>query len=294
MAEAAGVSRATVSNYLNGKTARLSETTRRRIAEVIEALGYRPMLGARRLSSRTRSNTVGLVVRRDLAGAFADPYMARVMAGVGASLGAQGLRGLVVTSPPGAEDTDYLLSLARGIVDGFLVFDIDDHDRTLEAFDRHQVPFVAVGRPLEAATYPWVAGDHAGAVYEAVDWLADAGHRAIALVDDGPALVQRHRREGYLAALAAHGLAPDSPSPTAVLTTQDLQVEGPTLVVVDHFEGLLVPGAGWIEAPATEVGRRAATLLTQRIEGGTPGFELLAAAFHPPPIPETQPKRSLV
>jgi len=79
VAQAAGVSRATVSNYLNGKSARLSEGTRQRIAEVVETLGYRPMLGARRLSSRTRSNTVGLVVRRDLAGAFADPYMTRAM-----------------------------------------------------------------------------------------------------------------------------------------------------------------------------------------------------------------------
>jgi len=292
VAQAAGVSRATVSNYLNGKSARLSEGTRLRIAEVVEALGYHPMLGARRLSSRARSNTVGLVVRRDLAGAFADPYMARVMAGVGASLGAQGLRGLVVTSPPGAEDTDYLLSMARGIVDGFLVFDIDDHDRSLEAFDRHGVPFVAVGRPLGAVTYPWVAADHAGAVYEAVGWLAEAGHRAIALVDGGPALVRRHRREGYLAALGAHGLVADPTSLTAALITQDGPLDGVTLVVVDHFEGLLPEGAGWIEAPATEVGRRAAALLTERIEGGTPGFELLAAAFHPPTA--TQSERSLV
>lgn len=288
------MSRATVSNYLNGKSARLSEGTRLRIAEVVEALGYRPMLGARRLSSRTRSNTVGLVVRRDLAGAFADPYMARVMAGVGASLGDQGLRGLVVTSPPGPEDTDYLLSLARGIVDGFLVFDIDDHDRSLEAFTRHQVPFVAVGRPGEAVTYPWVAADHAAAVYQAVTWLAAAGHRRIALVQGTqPALVHRHRREGYLAALAAAGLEADPALPTAALTTQDGQIDGVTLVVVDHFEGLLAAGAGWIDAPATEVGRRAAALLTESIEGRNPGFELLAAAFHPP-THEPKQKRSLV
>lgn len=293
VAREAGVSKATVSHWLNGHWDKLSPETATRLGAVADRLGYRPMLGARRLSSRGRSGTVALLVRRDLAGAFADPFFSQVMAGVGIAFAATGTRGLVVTSPPGpGEDTEYLLSLARGIVDGFLVFDIEDHDRTVEAFLRHGVPFVAVGQPDGPAGFPWVATDHAGAVAQAVGWLADRGHTAIAFeAGPGTLLVNRHRLEGYRSAMAAWSLSLDPPHPTALLRTWARHLAlppppGAEVVLLDAFGETPAAGA-WIEAPSALVGERAAQLLDQRISGASPSCELHPARFHPAyPIPE--------
>lgn len=290
VAREAGVSKATVSNWLNGRSTRLSTETRERLAEVADRLGYRPMLGARRLSSRQPSGTVGLVVRRDLAGVFADPFIARVMEGVARVFTGGHTRGLVVTSPaePG-EDTEYLLSLARGIVDGFLVFDIEDHDRTLEAFVRHDVPFVAVGQPEGPVGFPWVATNHAGAVGEAVAWLVARGHKAISFETNNlDLLVDRHRRRGYVAALHDLGLKPDPSQPTAVLRTLEIHQSRPApsgaeVVLTNAFPGLGPAAGAWIEAPSALIGERAALLLEERLRGRRPSPELHPAVFHPAP-----------
>jgi LacI family transcriptional regulator len=61
VANYAAVSRTTVSFVLNNRTtANISEETRRRIFEAVQALGYRPNAGARVLASQ-RSDWYGLV-----------------------------------------------------------------------------------------------------------------------------------------------------------------------------------------------------------------------------------------
>ena len=48
----AGVSKSTVSNYLNGKYERMSDETKKIISDTIRELGYTPNLSARRLPNR--------------------------------------------------------------------------------------------------------------------------------------------------------------------------------------------------------------------------------------------------
>jgi hypothetical protein len=67
VAHLSGVSKSTVSNVLRG-AGRVSEATRGRVLESIEALGYRPNSLARDLVRR-RSNTIGVVLG-DLANTF--------------------------------------------------------------------------------------------------------------------------------------------------------------------------------------------------------------------------------
>lgn len=69
VAERAGVSRSLVSMYLGGnKKAWLSESTKRRIDEVVKTLGYQPNTLARALRSG-RTNTIGLLM-----GGISDPF----------------------------------------------------------------------------------------------------------------------------------------------------------------------------------------------------------------------------
>jgi len=60
VAEAAGVTAATVSNVVTGNGT-LDDTTRHRVRHVIEELGYQPSMLARNLSAR-QSYTLGLIV----------------------------------------------------------------------------------------------------------------------------------------------------------------------------------------------------------------------------------------
>lgn len=61
VARAAGVSPASISNYLNGRQDRMRADTRARIQQVIEALGYKPNAAARQLKTG-HSPMVGLLV----------------------------------------------------------------------------------------------------------------------------------------------------------------------------------------------------------------------------------------
>ena len=61
VARTAGVSKATVSRYLNGRTDLMTAETAERVRSVIELLNYRPSEVARSLKSR-KTRTVGVIL----------------------------------------------------------------------------------------------------------------------------------------------------------------------------------------------------------------------------------------
>ena len=61
VARAAGISKSTVSQYLNGRYEFMSLETRQRIKQVIEDLGYRPNALARSLKQK-KTHTIAAVV----------------------------------------------------------------------------------------------------------------------------------------------------------------------------------------------------------------------------------------
>lgn len=76
VALAAGVSKTTVSRYLNGKYELMSEKTRLRIAKVVEMTAYRPSDVARALKSR-QSSLVGVIIAD-----ISTPFSSALIAGV--------------------------------------------------------------------------------------------------------------------------------------------------------------------------------------------------------------------
>ena len=76
VAQAAGVSKSTVSRVLSGKTKYMREETRQRVAQAIQELDYRPSSVARSLVSK-RTLTAGLLVSD-----VGNPYYAEVIHGV--------------------------------------------------------------------------------------------------------------------------------------------------------------------------------------------------------------------
>ena len=62
----AGVSKASVSNYLNYRSGKLSKETSDRIAKVIKDCNYIPNFGARRIRKAGLSKTIGIVLKDTL------------------------------------------------------------------------------------------------------------------------------------------------------------------------------------------------------------------------------------
>lgn len=124
VAQAAGVSIATVSRLLNG-TLELPAETKTRIETAIRELNYLPNPHARRLS-RGRSDTIGLVVPD-----IGNPFFGMLVAAVEEEAHRRGLAlSLFATLNPTGRELSHLRLLARNHVDG-LVF-ITNHPNTDE------------------------------------------------------------------------------------------------------------------------------------------------------------------
>ena len=76
IAEQAGVSKTTVSFYLNGKTNKMSKETMERIRQVIEETGYEPNGAARALKTKS-SRMIGVIM-----GDLSQPFSARALQGI--------------------------------------------------------------------------------------------------------------------------------------------------------------------------------------------------------------------
>lgn len=120
VAKQAGVSKTTVSRYLNGRYEYMSEQSRARIAAVIEELGYRPSSLARSLKSRYRY-VLGVVVAD-----ITDPYCARLLRGIAERCAQAGYRILFGDSAGDkSRELDYIQDMLDQSVDGILLDPLD-------------------------------------------------------------------------------------------------------------------------------------------------------------------------
>ena len=206
VAEAAGVSRQTVSNALNSPDL-LRPDTLARVQEAIERLGYSPNRAARSLRTRS-SQLVGLrvdAVVEDSANALMDRFVHSLVE----STKEAGYHVLLFASD---EDSSagYDELLRSAAVDAFVVTDTFRGNPQAAWLTRRGVPFVAFGRPWAepAARHPWVDVDGRAGVVLAVDHLVDRGHRRIAWVGwQKGSFIGEDRRSGWVDRMHEHGLS---------------------------------------------------------------------------------------
>jgi DNA-binding LacI/PurR family transcriptional regulator len=169
VARTSGVSTTTVSNALTGR-GRIAPTTRVRVLEVAERLGYAANPSARGLRIR-RTGALGLFLPDQT---FGLEYYMNLAIGAAA----EALRhGLALTLIPG--------HLTRQIhVDGVVVADPALGDPALVRLAELQVPLVTCERALDPAVVEAgrVESDHTAATKELLDHLAINGARRIALL----------------------------------------------------------------------------------------------------------------
>src|SRR5436190_4234206 len=175
VAEAAGVSRATVSRAFT-RPDMLSADTVRRVMVVAEKIGYVPNHTARALSTGRYGN-VALVVP-DVANPFFPPLIRA------AQLAAEKLDFCVFlgNSDENPEQEEKLVSRFSAQVEGFILASSRLSDERIR-FQATRRPLVLINRDVKGI--PRVLMDSGAGVGEAIDHLAALGHKRIAYIS-GP------------------------------------------------------------------------------------------------------------
>src|SRR6266511_3924733 len=207
VAREAGVSIKTVSRALNDEP-RISPETRRRVLEIVAALGFRPNVLARHMRAGGRDRAVALVIP-DLG----NPFFGLVAAGVESVLRHHGLTLLVGSSDEEPERERLLVTtfLDRQVAALLIVPCAAAAHGYLRAERQRGLPVVFVDRPPVRLTADCVVSANFDGTRDAVAQLVAGGHRRIAFVGDKPVTLytRQERFRGYRAALDEAGIRPD-------------------------------------------------------------------------------------
>jgi LacI family transcriptional regulator len=312
VAAVAKVGVATVSRVLNGNAGVDPELVQR-VNDAVTLLGYRRDVTASALRRADRqSASVGLVFDD-----VANPFFSAVHRGFEEVARARGVLTFSGSSDddPVRERTLTEAFAARS-VDGLLVVPSGDDQSYLQRDSEAGIALVFVDRPPRFLDADSVVSDNAAGVRCAAEHLIAGGHRRIGYLGDRQRIrTGAERLRGYRDALAARGLAPTderlelidsdaayaatlelltrSDRPTALVTGQNLITIGAMRALRDlglqHTVAMVAfddvtladvvqPGLTVIAQDPVTLGRRAAELLFERLDGfDGPSREVIVA-----------------
>jgi LacI family kdg operon repressor len=172
VAREAGVSKTTISNYLNKKPGKISDDTRWRIEDVVLKLNYIPNFGARQIINKNRSKTIGIILEdASIQSMFTDNFYGMIHRGISDVFLTRNYRILLIPSLYNdvVENIEYLKELSRGFVDSYMLFNIHERDQYVEIFDKHKIPFMCIGNMKNRNTCNYVGSDYTQAVKKAAE-----------------------------------------------------------------------------------------------------------------------------
>ena len=286
----------------------ISEQTKKRVRDIAARTNYQPNLIAQSLQTR-RSNNIGVIVPE-----IRNTFFATVISGIEDLAYESGYTIMVCQSNDTFErESINTRALAANRVAGMLV---SVSQETADFSHLQQVlvqgvPIVLFDRVVDEIDAPKVVVDDFNGAFQAVTHLIETGRTRIAhLTSEGHLYVGKKRREGYEAALRAHGLpvrseyiieggcheedggrgaqrlmALEEPpdglfainDPVALgafCYLQDNQVKIPEQIGLVGFSDnpntvLVRPALTTVNQPAYDMGKTAASLLLDILEGRT-------------------------
>ncbi len=302
IAEACGVSTATVSRIINNKPD-VAEDTRQRVLQLMEERGFAPQITWQQLRSG-KSPFIALNFPQD----FNPPSQGIITAAALGCEQADYSLNLIVKS---LSDSDLLAIFRSGQTDGMILMEILLHDRRVELLKEHDLPFVMIGRCADNTGLNYVDIDIEKGVADAIQHLHDLGHRRIGfvtLMQTSPEKEYGYTTwalDGYQKACQKHGLPvkplmvdlrtgsasqkvlkllDENPNLTAIVTPQQsgvlavlkaVQAQGLRIpqdmsvvgLLSEPMSELATPPLTTISFPAQEMGLAAVRILIGHLEG---------------------------
>lgn len=303
VANESGVSLATVSRVLNGYKF-VKESTRNRVMDAVEKLGYVANWQARSLASGN-SQLIGLLVPNLDMG-----YVGTIVQAIDRELERNNYDLILYTSHRRPDkESFYVSAIANGMTEGMLLVAPQGPAAYLDALRKQNFPYVLIDQVDIEENGSFVEASNWQGAYEATAHLLELGHKRIAFITG--ALTVRSaidRLEGYKAALSDYNipirdeliiagnyqqhmgyestrklLQRIDPLPTAIFASNDLSAFGamdaarecdlhiPDDISIIGFDDipqatLVYPKLSTVRQPLDEMGQVAVKLLIERID----------------------------
>ena len=303
VARASGVSYATVSRVLSGYEF-VKETTRTRVMEAVEHLGYVANLPARSLAGG-HSQVIGLLVPN-----LDNSYVGTITQGIDQALARANYDLLLYTSHRHpSKESYYVSAIPNGLTEGMLLVAPLVPTTYLDSLREQNFPYVLIDQGDVTENSCVVEATNWQGAYEATRYLLELGHTRIAFIKGSPAMCSAaDRLGGYKAALADYTipikeelvvegdyqqhtayetttclLRSAEDRPTAIFASNDLSAIGameaarecgfhiPDEISIIGFDdipqaSLVYPKLTTVRQPLEQMGQAAVKLLLERIE----------------------------
>lgn len=202
IAEKAGVSKTTVSFYLNGKTYKMSEDTKQRIQQIIDETGYEPSAAARAMKAKS-SRLIGVIL-----GDVSEPYSAKALKGIEDAASAQEYQILIGNSGLAFQhEKDYVKRMLKLGAEGFVIQSSYRFGMLAGDLEKKKKPIVY----LDARPYDfkgrYVKGNNYDCVYQVITECIKKGYDDFVMISDGEADLSTgfENTQGYKDALQDAG-----------------------------------------------------------------------------------------
>lgn len=194
VAAAVGVSKTTISRYLNGKTEFMSEETKNRIEQVIRELDYTPSRAARTLKIR-KTGVLGCIIAD-----IANPFSSILVKGVSDMCEEKGYQLLIVnTNETPDKEEKAIEALVGHDVEGLIINSTGQTNDYLLRLHEQGLPVVMADRGIEGNRLDTVETDNIPEMHKGVTHLKEKGFASIAFFTQDPRFVatRAQRRAGF-------------------------------------------------------------------------------------------------
>lgn len=203
VAEAVGVSTATVSNVINGKDQRVSKEVRAKIQAALEEMGYVRNRSAMMLA-QTSSNMIGVVIpcKEGVKITLEDPYYSALLGNLEYEIRAHDCTMYLIAQQ---SEEEIIRQAIAWNLEGLIVCNMVQEELA-GLCEKYRRGVVSIDSYLNrSARFINIATDDFGGAYEMGKYLISKGHTRIAMLADNDATVDHHRWMGLQQAMKEAG-----------------------------------------------------------------------------------------
>lgn len=304
VAELAGVSKSTVSQFLSKRYNYMSADTKKKIEQAIEELGYIPNEVARSLKHK-KTYIVGVISSTILS-----RFTTEVVRAIEDECQRKGIQVIVCnTDDDPLKEKEYVQSMIARQVDGLIIFPTEENKKLYALLLKNGYPFVFVDRKINDISVDTVLLNNEKASELAVETFIRNNHTRIGIITfplgKKTITTRSERLSGYRKTLDSYGLAVNEgyiksgrldqlpglidelfhmdPPPTSIVATNDMILEQVliyakrnqltipddfSLIGIDDvsFASFYTPPITTISQPSFEMGKKSARLLLDKID----------------------------